>query len=156
MHTRIFFLRFSNKPFELNDFDDYEKHFTVMNYNDNAPLYRKLSHEFIEEFELQYPEHKWTDIETKIFAVLFELLKGATCKEPPLGIASSSQSRALYAADIMLAWKKDGSRTMQPKLLEVNWTPDCQRACQYYPDFYNDVFGLLFLDEEKDVFKLLQ
>jgi tubulin--tyrosine ligase-like protein 12 len=44
---------------------------------------------------------------------------------------------------------------MQPKLLEVNWSPDCQRACQYYPDFYDDVFGLLFLDEEKDVFRLL-
>jgi tubulin--tyrosine ligase-like protein 12 len=69
----------------------------------------------------------------------------------------NTQSRALYAADIMLAWQVDseGCSVMQPKLLEVNWAPDCQRACEYYPDFYDDVFGLLFLDEEKDVFKLL-
>jgi tubulin--tyrosine ligase-like protein 12 len=152
-----FFLRFSNRPFELRDFDDYEKHFTVMNYSDSALLYHKLCHEFIEEFQRQYPEYRWGDIEAKIFKMLHELLVAAASREPPRGIAHSPQSRALYAADIMLAWwtDSDGHRVMQPKLLEVNWSPDCQRACEYYPDFYDDVFGLLFFDEEKDVFKLL-
>lgn len=28
-----FWLRFANKPFELNRFDEYERHFTVMNYS---------------------------------------------------------------------------------------------------------------------------
>lgn len=152
-----FFLRFANKPFELGDFDDYEKHFTVMNYTDTAVLYRKLCHEFVEEFEHQYPEHKWDVIEAKIFKMLHELLVAATSRDPPRGIAHSPQSRALYAADIMLSWSvdSDGCRDMQPKLLEVNWSPDCQRACEYYPDFYDNVFGLLFFDEEKDVFALL-
>ena len=36
---------------------------------------------------------------------------------------------------------------VQPVLLEVNYSPDCQRACDYYPDFYNDVFAYLFLNE---------
>lgn len=27
-----FWLRFANKPFELDHFDEYERHFTVMNY----------------------------------------------------------------------------------------------------------------------------
>lgn len=154
---RNFFLRFSNKPFELRDFDDYEKHFTVMNYTDTAVLYRKLCHEFVEEFEHQYPEHKWDVTEAKVFKMLHELLVAATSMDPPRGIAHSPQSRALYAADIMLSWSvdSDGCRDMQPKLLEVNWSPDCQRACEYYPDFYDNVFGLLFLDEEKDVFRLL-
>ncbi|XP_069671690.1 tubulin--tyrosine ligase-like protein 12 [Periplaneta americana] len=152
-----FFLRFSNKSFELRDFEDYEKHFTVMNYNEAALLYRKLCHEFVEDFEIQYPDHNWKDTERKIFDMLRELFVAATSKKPPRGIAHSPQSRALYAADIMLAWQtgKDGCRVMQPKLLEVNWTPDCQRACEYYPDFYDDIFGLLFLDEEKDVFQVL-
>jgi tubulin--tyrosine ligase-like protein 12 len=152
-----FFLRFANKPFELRNFDDYEQHFTVMNYTDTAVLYRKLCHEFVEEFEHQYPEHKWDVIEVKIFKMLHELLVAATSRDPPRGIAHSPQSRALYAADIMLSWSvdSDGCRDMQPKLLEVNWSPDCQRACEYYPDFYDNVFGLLFFDEEKDVFALL-
>jgi len=154
---RNFFLRFSNKPFELRDFEDYEKHFTVMNYNESALLYRKLCHEFIEDFQHQYPEHKWDDTEAKIFKMFHELLVAATSRDPPCGIAHNPQSRALYAADIMLAWRMDGDgcHVMQPKLLEVNWAPDCQRACEYYPEFYDDIFGLLFLDEEKDVFKLL-
>jgi tubulin--tyrosine ligase-like protein 12 len=154
---RNFFLRFSNKPFELRDFEDYEKHFTVMNYRASAVLFRKLCHEFVEEFQYQYPEHKWVDVEADIFKMLRELLVAATSRPPPCGIAHNTQSRALYAADIMLAWRvnSDGCKVMQPKLLEVNWTPDCERACLYYRDFFNDIFGLLFLDEEKDVFKLL-
>jgi tubulin--tyrosine ligase-like protein 12 len=111
----------------------------------------------MEEFQHQYPAYNWDDVETSIFKMLRELLVAATSRNPPRGIAHSAQSRALYAADIMLAWRKnsEGCSVMEPKLLEVNWAPDCQRACEYYPDFYDDVFGLLFLDEEKDVFKLL-
>lgn len=30
---RRFWLRFANKPFELDNFDEYERHFTVMNYS---------------------------------------------------------------------------------------------------------------------------
>ncbi|XP_031627717.1 tubulin--tyrosine ligase-like protein 12, partial [Contarinia nasturtii] len=33
-----FFLRFANKPFSLDQFDEYEKHFTVMNYGSNLQL----------------------------------------------------------------------------------------------------------------------
>nr|CAD7457551.1 unnamed protein product [Timema tahoe] len=151
---RNFFLRFANKPFELNDFDIYDKHFTVMNYTDNSSLYRKLCDEFIEDFQTQYAGHQWETLEKKIFSMFLEILKAATCKQPPLSIGHNPQSRALYAADIMLAWRtdEDGCRVMQPKLLEINWTPDCQRACEYYPDFYNDVFSLLFCNEVRDVF----
>lgn len=143
-----FFLRFANKPFELNKLDEYEQHFTVMNYG-NVNLFRMLCADFITEWNIQYPAHEWDGVECKIFEMLKELFECATSKPPPCGIADSKQSRALYAADIMLAWETDDQNcpTIQPKLLEVNWMPDCDRACLYYPNFYNDIFSLLFLNE---------
>lgn len=127
-----FFLRFANVPFGLTDFDDYEKHFTVMNYNENANLCHMLCDEFIEKFETQYTTFKWKYIENKICSMLHEIMLKATSNPPPQGIAESPQSRALYAADIMLEWSKNNTDII-PKILEINWTPDCKRACQYYP-----------------------
>lgn len=36
---------------------------------------------------------------------------------------------------------------MEPQLLEVNYGSDCKRACEYYPEFFNDVLSVMFLDE---------
>lgn len=36
---------------------------------------------------------------------------------------------------------------MQPQILEVNFNPDCERACKYHPTFFNDVFSTLYLDD---------
>ncbi|XP_065074738.1 tubulin--tyrosine ligase-like protein 12 [Ochlerotatus camptorhynchus] len=141
-----FFLRFANKPFELSGFDDYEKHFTVMNYSQFQLRHMKCE-EFLERWKVQYPKHPWDSVEADICDMLKEVLQGATKVGPPCGIGASAQSRALYAVDLMLEWA-DGGATIQPKVLEVNFTPDCKRACEYYPDFYNDVFNVLFLDQE--------
>ena len=148
---RNFFLRFANKAFALDRFDDYEQHFTVMNYAPDVEMRHLPCAEFLDMWSQQYPKHSWEDIECDIGDMLKEMLLGATSAQPPCGIGHSSQSRALYAADIMLTWNEG---KMQPKLLEVNWTPDCKRACEYYPQFYNDVFKLLFLNQpNEDVFK---
>lgn len=145
-----FFLRFSNKPFELNDFEDYEKHFTVMNYTETASLKHMLCEEFKSQWKDQYPAQEWELVDKSVCRMLKEILERATSEDPPCGIAESPQSRALYAADVMLEWLND---EIQPKILEINWTPDCKRACEYYPDFYNDIFTLFFFGEENtDVF----
>lgn len=142
-----FFLRFANKPFTLDNFDEYEKHFTVMNYGEHLQLLHLPCAEFLQHWNEQNPQHDWANIETDICEMLHQVLVGATQKAPPCGIGTSPQSRALYAADIMLEWEKtgDGER-IQPKLLEINFLPDCKRACDYYPQFFNDIFKLLFLD----------
>ncbi|XP_036331478.1 tubulin--tyrosine ligase-like protein 12 [Rhagoletis pomonella] len=151
---REFFLRFANKSFSLDHFDDYEQHFTVMNYREEAALRHIKCEDFLPLWKKQYPKYEWSIIEKDIFSMLHELLTCATKLPPPCGIPPCQQSRALYAADIMLAWEgpKEGTSSshMHPKLLEINWTPDCQRACDYYPDFFNDIFKLLFLDEDNN------
>lgn len=86
-----------------------------------------------------------------MFQVLRQVFELACAEPPPAGVAHSPQSRAMYAVDLMLEWDRSQVQAehphMQPKLLEVNWAPDCQRACQFYPDFFNDVFAAMFLDE---------
>jgi len=52
----------------------------------------------------------------------------------------TKQYRGLYGMDVMI----DGDMT--PRLLEVNFSPDCHRAVNYDPNFYNDVFATLFLE----------
>ncbi|XP_060521142.1 tubulin--tyrosine ligase-like protein 12 [Cylas formicarius] len=144
------FLRFANKPYGLNDLDDYEKHFTVMNYRENAELKHMTCEKFKLEWEKQYKNHPWTTIEKKILKMIRELMECATASPPPCGIAENPQSRALYAADLILDWV---GTEMQPKILEMNFMPDCERACNYYPDFYNNIFTLLFTDEDcNDIF----
>ena len=34
-----------------------------------------------------------------------------------------------------------------PKLLEVNFSPDTTRHCKFDKNFYNNVFTVMFLDE---------
>lgn len=153
-----FFLRFANKPFSLDQFDEYEKHFTVMNYGENLRLLHIPCTDFLKLWNEQYPKHNWTNIENDIREMLHEVLLGATQKEAPCGMGKSPQSRALYAADIMLEWENnDSGEFIQPKLLEINFLPDCKRACDYYPEFFNDIFKLLFLDVKNDeMFKSLK
>ncbi|CAL1531890.1 unnamed protein product [Lymnaea stagnalis] len=151
---QVFWLRFANMPYSLTSLYDYEKHFTVMNYVEGADTKLKQVHynEFIPEFERQYPEFQWQDVENDIFRMFKELFQAATALPAPQGIGQSPQSRAMYAVDLMLAWDKKptGEKVIQPMICEVNFSPDCARACKYHPFFVNDIFSVLFLDDTED------
>ncbi|XP_005101996.1 tubulin--tyrosine ligase-like protein 12 [Aplysia californica] len=151
---KVFWLRFANKPYSLDHLDDYQKHFTVMNYVEGADEKLKQVHydDFIPEFESQNPGFVWTDVENDIFNMIKELFVAATSVPPPRGICASPQSRAMYAVDLMLSWatKPTGEKYMQPMICEVNFSPDCARACKYHPFFVDDVFSVLFLDDTED------
>ena len=40
---------------------------------------------------------------------------------------------------------------LEPKIIEINFQPDCTRACKFVPEFYNDLFSTLFLDKPSGV-----
>jgi len=150
---RKFWLRFANKPFSLDDFDDYQKHFTVMNYTGGDTQLKQMTCEdFINFFNDQYkPDYRWADVEQNIFVTLRNTFECAIAKPPPRGIGHNLQSRAMYGVDIMLRWDQlEETKVIQPVLLEMNWAPDCERACLYYPNFFNDVFSALFLDNDSN------
>ncbi|XP_060759389.1 tubulin--tyrosine ligase-like protein 12 [Neoarius graeffei] len=145
----VFWLRFANRPFSLDHFDDYQKHYTVMNYAESAQLKQVHYDEFIPMFEKQYAGYPWKGVERDIFKAFAELFQAASSRPAPYGICAYPSSRAIYAIDLMLKWEKaeGGNRVMQPQILEVNFNPDCARACLYHPSFYDHVFQTLFLDQ---------
>ncbi|CAF4277655.1 unnamed protein product [Adineta steineri] len=130
----------------MKQLDDYETHFTVMNYRANTHLRQMDCETFITMYNEQHAQNgeTWSVIEQRIFQMFRELFHCATIEEPPLGIGSCLSSRALYAADLIL--ELNNNNEIQPKLLEVNFAPDCDRACTSHPNFYNQVFNVLFRD----------
>ncbi|XP_019861207.1 PREDICTED: tubulin--tyrosine ligase-like protein 12 [Amphimedon queenslandica] len=160
-----FWLRFANKPFQMSSFHDYETHFTVMNYKDDSPLKHIESVDFIPLFHEQYPDQSWSNVQDDIYNLIYELFTAAASEEPPAGIKHYPQSRAMYAIDLLLEWSSPddgcGCQHIQPKICEVNFCPDCNRAIQYHPSFVNDIFETLFIpqarhSEELPVTKITQ
>ncbi|CAH8636899.1 unnamed protein product [Schistosoma rodhaini] len=152
---KVFWLRFANKPFILDDFDSYDRHFTVMNYRSAENLKQIHCDEFVELFDKQYPDHKWSTVELKIHRLLVEIFQVATKYPSPRGLIHNVQSRALYAVDLLLEWRPNEyassiKKDIYPVVCEVNFSPDCERACLYHPNFFNDIFSCLFLDQSCD------
>ncbi|XP_058078666.1 uncharacterized protein LOC131226995 [Magnolia sinica] len=117
----------------------------------------KLNHkntpDFVMEFEKEH-QVKWLDIHQRVRNMIRAVFESAAMVHPEM---HSSYSRAMYGVDVML------DSTFQPKLLEVTYCPDFTRACKYDTralgggdairgkDFFNLVFGCLFLNESTHV-----
>ena len=146
----VFWLRFANKPFSLTDFDVYEKHFTVMNYKEDAELKQIDCEDFKIMFEQQYPQFKWSEVDIRSSKMITEVFKSAVSLPPPRGLGHSPQARAIYAIDFMLKWS-DNMDDFIPQILEVNFNADNRRACKYHPDFYNHCLNALLFSNLDDI-----
>lgn len=149
--SRKFLIRFGNKEYSLDNFDDFEKHFTTMMYRDFETKHMHY-YDFTAEFDKQYENFKWSEIEDQTFKMIRKVFEGASIQEPPRGIAHNPQSRSMYGVDVMLDWDliEDGSKKIKPVICEFNYMPDCLRTCELYPSFFNEVFNALFVKEGVD------
>ncbi|VFQ96468.1 unnamed protein product [Cuscuta campestris] len=153
----VFWVRLANNIYSLDkhSFDEYETHFTVMNYR--GRLEQKNISDFVNEFEEEH-KVKWMDIHLRVRSMIKSVFESAASVHPKM---HHPKSRAMYGVDVMLDCH------FQPKLLEVTYCPDCTRACKYDTeavikggetvkgrDFYNYVFGCLFLNETNHVLLL--
>eukprot|EP00005_Dracoamoeba_jomungandri_P006784 CAMPEP_0174265858 /NCGR_PEP_ID=MMETSP0439-20130205/28188_1 /TAXON_ID=0 /ORGANISM="Stereomyxa ramosa, Strain Chinc5" /LENGTH=985 /DNA_ID=CAMNT_0015352529 /DNA_START=62 /DNA_END=3016 /DNA_ORIENTATION=+ len=148
---KMFWIRVANKEFSLENFDNYEKHFTVMNYSNEFKLQQIHFEDFIKTFEketLNNRGKKWEEIQEQINVMFKKVFIAATQESKsewssliPEGTENTNQFRGIYGMDVMI-----DNDTLSPYLIEVNFSPDCHRAVDYDADFYNVVFSALFLE----------
>ncbi|KAH9593159.1 Tubulin-tyrosine ligase/Tubulin polyglutamylase [Trypanosoma melophagium] len=145
----VFWTRFALEDYALDEFDCYEKHWTVMNYANPEKLVQLHDQEFIKELNNEYAAKGygfsiWEGVVCpKILKMLHEVLGAVEVKS-----TGHNRCRAIYGIDVMLRetiCANSGEKTLEPSLLEITYAPDCRRACKYHPDFFNDVFRTLFL-----------
>eukprot|EP01012_Entosiphon_sulcatum_P032060 TRINITY_DN40806_c0_g1_i1.p1 TRINITY_DN40806_c0_g1~~TRINITY_DN40806_c0_g1_i1.p1 ORF type:complete len:576 (-),score=94.10 TRINITY_DN40806_c0_g1_i1:24-1727(-) len=134
-----FWLRLSNRPYQLRDLDDYETHFTVMNYRPDSQFQQLMYWDFIPEFEAQ-AKTSWESVQARIDAMLRDALAAGVQRG-----MQDPRARAMYGADVMLG------ADLQPYLLELTYCPDCERAVKYHPTFFDDVFSTMFFDSPQNV-----
>ncbi|KAL6660212.1 hypothetical protein ACP70R_002334 [Stipagrostis hirtigluma subsp. patula] len=150
----VFWVRLANNQYTLEktSFFEYETHFTVMNYI--GRMNHMNTPEFVKEFEKEH-QVKWLEIHERIRSMIRCVFESASAVHPEM---QNPFSRAIYGVDVML------DNRFEPKILEVTYCPDCGRACKYDTqalvgsqdvirgrDFFNTVFGCLFLDEVTNV-----
>ncbi|GAB5593508.1 hypothetical protein Unana1_08408 [Umbelopsis nana] len=130
----MFWIRLANKKYDKHTVDDYEKHFTVMNYS-NYQMTQVHYQTFIKNMEKEHAGLNWASVQKEINDVL-----RAACSQPqPLGMKGKTPFKpfAVYGFDVMLTDER------KPKIIEVNFSPDCTRACQYDAEFVNNIFSVV-------------
>merc|ERR1712048_216973 len=139
----IFYTRFANHAFEMDNFNDYQTHFCIMAYK-GFPLLAIPDKEYMKLFEEQYPHLKWDDIKRDTYQAIKDLLVTATLKPPALGLYKTNRCVAAYGFDLIYRWADEAKTKVQPVILEVNFMPQTSRGSKMYPSYWNEVFQTLF------------
>eukprot|EP00727_Mastigamoeba_balamuthi_P006412 m51a1_g2391 hypothetical protein (1004) ;mRNA; f:727949-731590 len=147
-----FWTRFANKQYALDDFWDYEKHFTVMNYSPFGMTHLR-DHEFVRQWDERHSASAggdgvmWGEVRSRIDSMIGRVFQAAAAAKDGLGMGYGCM--AVYGIDLIL------TEDYHPVLEEINFSPDCTRACDYDDQFYNKVFGAFFLGETEFVTRVL-
>ena len=143
-YEKMFWIRSANKDYnkESLSFDDYEVHFTVMNYSKFGmqTIYDKDFIKYLKDRNIE-----WDPIYQKLKQKVKKVFLLA-CKDCPQMI--NYHSRAIYGLDAMV------DNELEPHIIEINYQPDCTRACKFVPEYYNDIFSTLFFEEESGMSKV--
>ena len=143
-YEKMFWIRSANKDYnkESLSFDDYEVHFTVMNYSKFGmqTIYDKDFIKYLKDRNIEW-EPIYNKLRTKVKNVML-----LACKDCPQMI--NYNSRAIYGLDAMI------DDQLEPHIIEINYQPDCTRACKFVPEFYNDIFSTLFFEKESGMTKV--
>ena len=143
-YDKMFWIRSANKDYnkESLSFDDYEVHFTVMNYSKFGmqTIYDKDFIKYLKERNIEW-EPIYNKLKIKVKNVL--LLASKDCPQ-----MINYNSRAIYGLDAMI------DEQLEPYIIEINYQPDCTRACKFIPEFYNDIFSTLFFEKESGMSKV--
>ncbi|CEP11090.1 hypothetical protein [Parasitella parasitica] len=135
----MFWTRLANKKYSLDSLDDYECQFTVMNYS-KYEMTQLDYKSFIHSMEKQHAI-KWDVVQKDINNAMKKVLAAAAFTSQPLGLAHTTPNKfdafSVYGFDIML------TDDFKPVVIEANFSPDCTRACQYDPEFVNNIFSLV-------------
>ncbi|EDR26061.1 hypothetical protein, conserved [Entamoeba dispar SAW760] len=132
-----FWSYFTNNTFNLDDLNDYERHFTSKKYGNK--INKICDIDFIKQFNEKYgKEYKWENLKEKI-----ELLISRTFDA---GIQTHKykfeiNSCAIYGIDIMI------DSHFNPFLHQIKFQPDCTDACKDDNEFYNKIFTCFFKEQ---------
>ncbi|OHT13046.1 Tubulin-tyrosine ligase family protein [Tritrichomonas foetus] len=142
---KVFWPRLAPKRWALDDFDDYERHFTVMNYRAPDKVTHKTYVDFVEQFEIENPNMKWDTMQQRLYNAIRDMFICGCQKMIP-----NPYTKAMYGIDCMI------TNDYQPVILECNFQPDCKRACNLCPTFVDDVFEVLYTDQPVTNDKVVQ
>lgn len=133
---KVFWPRLAPKEWALEDFDDYERHFTVMNYRAPGKVTPKTWVDFVAQFAVENPSISWDEVLNRCYKAMRDMFMCGAQK-----MTISPYTKAMYGIDLMI------TNDYQPVILECNFQPDCHRACNLCPTFVDDVFEVLFTDQ---------
>ncbi|EKE39810.1 hypothetical protein ENUP19_0198G0015 [Entamoeba nuttalli] len=132
-----FWSHFTTNTFNLDDLNDYERHFTSKKYGNKINTMDHI--DFIKQFNEKYGEEcKWENLKEKI-----EILISRTFDA---GIQTHKykfevNSCAIYGVDVMV------DSHFNPILHQIKFQPDCTDACEDDNEFYNKIFTCFFKEQ---------